>query len=64
MHKIEVIISYSKYDMDNWDERSETKFIIESDKKIVNDIWDIAAAYLKAVGIEYREFMVRTNSIT
>lgn len=63
MHKIEVVIHYSQDAMDSWEEGYETKFTIESDKKIVNDIWDIAAQYLKAVGITYREFMVRTNSI-
>lgn len=65
MHKIEIVIRYSNNKMDSWNEGSETKLIIESDKKLVNDdyISKVAANYLKAVNIQCHSFMTKTTII-
>lgn len=63
--KTKILVSYSRDDMDSWNEGRKVSFTIDtsvplSDKGIRN----MARAYLEGVGITYREFMVRTEEVT
>lgn len=63
--KTKILVSYSRDDMDSWNEGRMVSFTIDtsislSDKGVRN----MARAYLDGIGCTYREFMVRTEEVT
>lgn len=60
--KIKVDISYSKDDLDSWQEGRKTYFIIETPTPISDSgVAKLASAYLDALGVNYREFIWRSD---
>jgi len=62
--KYTIIISYSKSDLDNWDEGTKLAFDLETGVKLGPRYVDIASAYLDAAGIKYREFMAKLVEVS
>jgi len=61
--KYTIIISYSKSDLDNWDEGTKLAFDLETCVKLGPGYVNIASSYLDAAGIKYREFMAKLAEV-
>lgn len=60
--KLKIIVRYSRDDMDSWDEGTELTFTINSYKTMdADNLSDLVSGYLKAVGVQYREYMFKSE---
>jgi len=60
--KYKIEISFSRYDIDSWEEGKKVNFIIDTEHKMSKDsISAIADTYLKSIGVNYREYMYRVS---
>lgn len=62
--KVKILISYSRDDMDSWEEGTKTHFYLETPNLVDRGtLTGMGKAFLELSGIEYRECMVRIESI-
>lgn len=60
--KTKILVSYSRDDMDSWNEGRMVSFTIDTSVSLSDEgICNMARAYLDGIGCTYREFMVRTE---
>lgn len=62
--KLKIKISHSRDDMDTWGEGRKTYFIVESPVPLKEEaIGELARAYLRAIGANYRDMMYRVEDL-
>ena len=63
--KTKILVSYSRDDMDSWNEGRMVSFTIDTSVSLSDEgVRNMARAYLDGIGCTYREFMVRTEEMT
>lgn len=63
--KTKILVSYSRDDMDSWNEGRMVSFTIDTSVSLSDEgVRNMARAYLNGIGCTYREFMVRTEAVT
>ena len=63
--KTKILVSYSRDDMDSWNEGRMVSFTIDTSVSLSDEgVSNMARAYLDGIGCTYREFMVRTEDVT